>query len=176
MACAAWSPAGAPPAGAQDSAVSERSVKAAFLCKFAGYVEWPGDPPPGAGTLTIGVLGSADMAGELTRITADRTVDDRPVRVRTIGEGDSLSGLQVLFVGAAEGVPLADSLSRARGLPILIVTDAPGALGSGSIINFTVEHDRVRFEVSLSAAERSGLKLSSRLLTVAQRVERGEGS
>jgi hypothetical protein len=176
LACAAGLAADLPPAVAQGAAVSERSVKAAFLCKFAAYVEWPGDPQPDSGALTIGVLGSAGMAGELARITADRTVNDRPVRIRTLAEGDSLAGLRVIFVGADEGMPLAESLSRIRGLPILVVTDAPGALASGSIINFTAERDRVRFEVSLPAAERSGLKLSSRLLAVAQRVERDGGT
>jgi hypothetical protein len=89
--------------------------------------------------------------------------------------GDSLAGLQVLYVGNGTAEELPQSLAPARSLPILVVTDAPGALASGSVINFTVERDRVRFEVSLPAAERNGLKLSSRLLAVAQRVERGPG-
>ncbi len=158
--------------GADPEAVTERTVKAAFLYKFAGYVEWPDSGSAGGRPLTIGVLGSAEMAGELARITAGRSVNDRPVHVRRLVAGEPLAGLQVLFVGADAGPALGDSLSPARGLPILVVTDSPGALASGSIINFTFERDRVRFEVSLPAAERSRLKLSSRLLAVAQRVQR----
>ena len=38
------------------------------------------------------------------------------------------------------------------------------------MINFVVAERRVRFEIALDAAEKSGLKLSSRLLAVAQQV------
>jgi uncharacterized protein DUF4154 len=176
VAATAGAAIGSAPARAETAAVSERSVKAAFLYKFASYVEWPEASEMGGGPLTIGVLGSKDMAGELARITAGRTINERPVRVRRVMAGESLAGLQVLFVGEEPGAPIAKSLQPAIGLPILIVTDAPGALSRGSMINFTVERDRVRFEVSLPAAERVRLKLSSRLLAVAQRVEREPGS
>jgi hypothetical protein len=166
----AWLHAGAA-LGADGPPVTDRTVKAAFLYKFASYVEWPGAQPAAGTPLTIGVIGSSDMAGELSRITEGRTVNERPVQVRVLDAGGPLAGVQVLFVGS-RGSERDASLQAARGLPILVVTDAPGALASGSMINFTLDRDRVRFEVSLPAAESSHLKLSSRLLAVAQRVER----
>jgi YfiR/HmsC-like len=158
--------AAAPPA--------ERSIKAAYLYKFAGYVEWPDSG--GAQPLTIGVLESNEMASELARITAGRRINERPVHVRRLTGGDSLAGLHVLFVGGEDRERLDDLLEPARALPILTVTESTGALATGSVINFTIDHERVRFEVSLPAAERSNLKLSSRLLAVAQRVQRTAGS
>ena len=158
---------------AQGPEVDARTIKAAFLCKFPGYVEWPNGADPGNRPVTIGVLGAPEMAAELDRLLSGRQANERPVDVRAIADGESLAGLQVLYVGDGDAAAHSQSLLPARDLPILVVTDAPGALSSGSVINFTVERDRVRFEVSLPAAERSGLKLSSRLLAVAQRVERG---
>jgi hypothetical protein len=67
---------------------------------------------------------------------------------------------------------LDELLRPARLLPILTVTESPAALDAGSIINFMIEQERVRFEISLPAAERSGLRVSSRLLAVARRVTR----
>jgi hypothetical protein len=55
----------------------------------------------------------------------------------------------------------------------LIVTEWDGALAQGSIINFLIVEGRVRFEIALDAAEKRGLRLSSRLLTVAQSVRTG---
>ena len=49
----------------------------------------------------------------------------------------------------------------------------PGAIDVGSVINFVLVDNRVRFEISVGNAERHGLKVSSRLLAVAQRVEMG---
>jgi hypothetical protein len=53
------------------------------------------------------------------------------------------------------------------------VTESHGALAQGSMINFVLVDRRVRFEVALDAAEKNGLRLSSRLLAVAQQVRTG---
>ena len=44
-------------------------------------------------------------------------------------------------------------------------------LKAGSSINFSSESGRVRFSASSAAAEARGLKLSARLLAVAQTIE-----
>jgi len=53
------------------------------------------------------------------------------------------------------------------------VTESVGALAQGSVINFVIAERRVRFEVALDSAEKNKLKLSSRLLAVAQQVRTG---
>lgn len=153
--------------------VSATSVKAAFLYKFAGYVEWPAPPGETDAPITIGVAGADPFAAELAEITRGRTVAGRPISVRRVTADDSFDGLQILFIanqgrGGERGV-----LANARSRPILTVTESAGALADGSIINFTQDKDRVRFEISLYAAEQSMLKLNSRLLAVADSVHRG---
>ncbi len=157
---------------AQPSSVgaSERSVKAAFLYKFTEYVDWPATPATRDGPFTIGVLGSGAFADELLRMTENRTVDRRSIRVRRVSPSDAVDDLQVLFIAAEQRTRLSELLSPVRGRPILTVTESEGALANGSIINFTVAGDRVRFEISLDAAQASQLKLNSRLLAVAQAI------
>jgi hypothetical protein len=157
-----------PAAAAQ---VSERTIKAAFLYKFAEYVDWPMLPGENSDSpFTIGVLGSSALTDDLLRMTVDRMVDERPVRVRSVAPNDSIDDLQVLFIAGEEHGQLGALLSSVKGRPILTVTETVGALSDGSIINFTVMGERVRFEVSLAAAESSRLRLSSRLLAVAEHV------
>jgi YfiR/HmsC-like len=150
----------------------ERSVKAAYLFKFLGYVDFldKGGAEPG-GPLTVGVLGADDVAAELARITAGRTVNGRPVAVRSLREGESLAGLQMLYAGAVNDLPKV--LRNAAQNGALGVADDENGLQQGAVINFRMVEDRVRFEVSLPAAERSNLKLSSRLLSVAWHVQKG---
>ena len=50
------------------------------------------------------------------------------------------------------------------------VTDEDDGLNQGSVLNFVTVNRRVRFEVSLTAADRLRLKISSELLAVAVRV------
>ncbi len=156
-----------------DAAVAPSTLKAAFLYKFAGYVEWP-DPPKSADSpITIGVAGADPFAAELTEMTRGRTVAGRPINVRRMMAGDSFDDLQILFVGGQAHPGERGLLADARSRPILTVTETAGALAEGSIINFTQDKDRVRFEISLYAAEHSQLKLNSRLLAVADSVHRG---
>jgi YfiR/HmsC-like len=158
---------------APSAVATEHEVKAAFLYKFLGYVEWPptvaGDP---GSPITIGVIGAADVAADLARIASGRGVDNRPVMVRTVAEEDSLAGIQVLFLGGTDRARLNRMLKAAQQRSILTVTEADGALGQGSVINFRTVDGRVRFEVSLEAADKSNIKLSSRLLAVALNVQR----
>jgi hypothetical protein len=146
----------------------ERGVKAAFLYKFLGYVEYPQD----SGPLVVGVLGADDIGTELVRITTGRNVGGRPVAVRMLRDGDAMTGLHMVFVGA-DAARTASVLNAARQQGVLTVTEQDSGLQQGSVINFRLVEDRVRFEVSLPAAEKSGIKLSSRLLSVAYYVLKG---
>jgi hypothetical protein len=78
----------------------------------------------------------------------------------------------ILFLGAAVGEALKRTVAAATRHPnrMLVVTDAPDGLDAGAAINFVIKENRVRFEVSPAAAAAEGLKLSSRLLAVADRV------
>jgi hypothetical protein len=159
FAAALW-PAGA---GAQQS--SEHSVKAAFLYKFAAYVEWPATRPDAP--FVIATLAADEVAAELASILPGRAVAGRPAVVRKVKEGEPLQDVQMLFVGKRAG-EARDVIEAARKQGILIVTET--SLEQGGTINFVVAENRVSFEVSLEAAERSGLRISSRMLSVARRV------
>lgn len=169
-----------PPCLAQTSVLgtpagtSEGRVKAAFLFRFIGYVEWPATSFSGADSpYVIGVLHADDIAEELTAIAAGRTVSNRPVIVKRLQANDTFNGLHVLFIGASARGRQAQWLKSLHQQPVLLVTDAEGALAQGSMINFRLVEDRVRFEVALAQAEQSGLKFNSRMLGVALSVIKG---
>jgi ABC-type sugar transport system substrate-binding protein len=152
-----------------DPRALERNVKAAFLYKFMSYVEWPADVP----VMTIGVIGADDMAAALTAVTAGRTINGKALVVRQLADNDPLTGVQAIFVDGLDGPQLSAVLRRAQQRSVLSVTDDAGGLARGSVIGFRVLEGRVRFDVSLEAAERSGLRLSSRMLAVAHQVQKG---
>lgn len=152
------------------TAARDSAVKAAFLYQFGSFVEWPPGTFQGpADPLVIGVLGDEPVRQDLEQLAAGRTVEGRPVRVRALGESDSPAGVHVLYVGKVRPSRRRELLAAAR--PVLVVTQQEGALQAGSVINFTAEGARVRFAVSLASAEARGLRLSARLLAVAQSVE-----
>ena len=150
-------------------AYSDDEVKAAFLYRFTGFVDWP-DRSLETEQFTIAVLGSRPVARELSRLLARYPVKTLPARVRVVVDPAQARDAHVLFVGAGYGGDLRQVVSTLGAQPVLLVTDRPGALDEGSAVNFLVVDRRVRFEVALGAAHRAGLKVSSQLLAVAARV------
>ena len=157
-----------------DEANLERNVKAAFLYKFLGYVDFPESATPGIGEpLVIGVVGADSVAEELGRITAGRSMNGRAVVVRKLRAGEAPGKLHLLFIGGDDdAADMEKALAGVRQTPVLTVTETGPNLRQDSVINFRVVDERVRFEVSLDAAEKNNLKLSSRLLAVAYKVQR----
>jgi hypothetical protein len=156
-----------------DAANLERSVKAAFLYKFLGYVDYPEAATPGLGEpLVIGILSADDVADELRRITIGRSMNGRTVVVRKLRPGEALGKVHMLFIGDDDAADAEKVLAAVRQTPVLTVTETGRNLRTDSVINFRVVDERVRFEVSLDAAEKNNLKLSSRLLAVAYKVQR----
>lgn len=163
------------PCSAQDAVqASEYGIKAAYLFKFVGYVEWP-PQALGNAPLAIGVLESDAMTEELARVANGRSSGGRTVAVRRLERGDPLTGLHVVFVGRSARDALARVLRAAQGRPLLTVTEADEGLAAGGMINFVVVEQKVRFDVALAPADAVSLKISSRLLAVARRVVPGPG-
>ena len=146
----------------------EVQVKAAYLYKFAGFVDWPApafarpDSP-----LVIGVAGNDELAAQLEHVVSGRSVGGHPLAVRRVHRGDALAGLHVLYAGSGDAAGTA-LLAAARGLPLLTVGDADDA--PSAMIRFHMVEGRLRFGVALAQVGPSGLKISARLLAAAWRV------
>ena len=104
----------------QAAVFSADAVKAAFLYRFASYVEWPEDAP--TGPLVIAVSGADEVATQLGDLLPRVNVNGRAVAVRRVSKPAELDGVHILYVGP-------DALARTRALrsaalnrPILIVT------------------------------------------------------
>lgn len=150
------------------AAETEPAVKAAYLFKFLSYIDWSGQPfdSPEA-PIVIGVLGADEVQASLLDITRSHPAQGRPVVVRAVPPGDGCAGIHMLFVGRGAQAEL-DRLRGTQGL--LLVSEADGALDHGAMVNLVRAGDHIRFEVAPEAAERSGVHISSRMLSVAQRV------
>lgn len=150
---------------------SEAELKAAFLYHFGSYVEWPATAfDDDASPFVIGLVGAADVLAPLAAIARGRTVLERPVAVRQFAPGEDPGSAHILFIGEdVRPGPADDMLARARGLPVLMVTET--VYVGDAAIRFVIEQDRVRFDVSLAAVHDAGLRMSSRLLAIARRVE-----
>ena len=149
---------------------SEDAVKAAYLYRFAGYIAWPADTP-GEAPFVIDVLGAPGIARELRRLLPDHPINGKVAQVRDIADQHDIGNAQVVYFAAGHAESIHSLSPESTGNSMLLVTDEEGGLRAGSALNFVTIDRNIRFEVSLTAAERWRLKISSELLAVAIRVQ-----
>jgi hypothetical protein len=149
---------------------SGEAVKAAYLYRFTQYIEWPAAPST-AEPFTIAVLDAPGVAAELRRILPNHPIKNSAAQVREIARIQDLGAAQMLFIGSPQIDRVRSAIAALTARPVLVVTDAEQGLEAGSVLNFVMLEHRVRFEVSLIAADRSQLRISAELLGVATRVQ-----
>jgi YfiR/HmsC-like len=152
---------------------SAEVVKAAYLYRFTQYVEWP-ESTPAEAPFTIAVLDAPGVAAELRRLLPNHTIKNATAEVREITRVQDLGNAQMLYIGTAQMDRVREAIAAIVPRPVLVVTDAEHGLSAGSVLNFVMLERRVRFEVSLMAADRSRLRISAELLGVATRVQASE--
>jgi hypothetical protein len=151
--------------------VDEYQVKAAFLFNFAKFVEWPNEAfsDPNA-PLVITVFGEDPFNGSLEAVKG-KLVNNRKLTIRRVKDIQEIGKSNVLFVSPSARKELWRILEALQGQNVLTVGEDGAFTQCGGIINFVKEDNRVRFEVNVTAAERAGLKISSRLLALARVVK-----
>lgn len=146
----------------------EYALKAAFLFNFVKFVEWPpaafaGDRAP----MTICVYGDDPFGRTLDALVAGERAGERSLQVRRPDSFAGLEGCHVLFVSRSKKDRLEEVLAQVQGEPVLTVGDTDGFLRAGGVINFVLEGSKVRFLIDQAAAERNGLRISSKLMRLA---------
>jgi hypothetical protein len=151
----------------------ERRIKAVFLYRFPEFINWPEAGTPSANLpFVIDVVGGCSIVNELRQVTQSHLLQGRPVKVKQAQDLSALDDADIVFICDGERARIKQLIQAAPG-KALVVTESPGALSDGSVINFVLSNYRVRFEISLDAAKRRGLHVSSRLLDVALAVKTG---
>ena len=158
---------------AAEPVVAEYEVKGAFLLNFTKFVDWPPQVFKGPGDpIAICVLGQSPFGPELDRAAREMVVADRTVSVRQVADEQQASQCQIVFMGASESKHWRAWLEALRGRSVVTVGESEGFLTNGGVVNFKLEGDRVRIEISTAAADLAGLHISAKLLNLAQSERR----
>ncbi len=179
-------------AGAADGKPADsRAQKVRYLLNFTEYVEWPArkftdDQAP----IVIGIIGEDPFGEELTAQAA-RHRGRRPLEIRRFKgmnehrgtelpsprpdplaprrqyKAQELRACHVLYISRSEDAFL-DQIFRIVGAShVLTVGEKLAFARQGGVICLYDQPPSLGFEISLAAAETAGLKISSRLLDLA---------
>ena len=150
----------------------EAAVKAAFLYNFTKFIDWPSAAfPDAAAPFTVCLFAGDDFRREVETMMTGEQVHGRRVALASPQDADDLKGCHLVYFSREHGDRASRRLTAVREAPVLTVGEGRRFLDQGGLIAFSIDNDRVRFDISKRAAERAGLNISAKLLRVARSVE-----
>jgi hypothetical protein len=155
----------------------ELQVKAAFLYNFAKFVEWPSDTRSGgsSGSLAFCVFGDEPLFTALTQSLVGKTINGRAL-VAVQAEGPQRGQrCDIAFIGVAEKKRMDEVLDGFAGAGVLSISDLDQFARHGGMIELTRKADKIRFAVNIDAVNRNGVRISSKLLQLAEVVHQSHG-
>lgn len=145
---------------------SEYDVKAAMLYNFAKFVQFPQERAGESDELQLCILG-VDPFGVSMNSVEGKIAQGRRVTVRRLESSEELGRCHIVFVSSSERENLGGILALASGLT---VSEIERFAKRGGMVGLVNQRNRVRIQVNLEAAESAGLRISSKLLQVANIV------
>lgn len=141
-------------------AAQESKYKALYLFNFTKYINWENEE------ITIGVIGNSPVLIELQSL-----VKQNPkINLVKIAGDEKVSECDMIFLPSAQGrnFNLINSKSKRN---VIIVSEDEDFISKGAEMAFYVENDKLKFMVSRSALDDSGIKMSSTFLSNARMVD-----
>ena len=154
---------------AADASV-EPHVKAAFLYNFVKFVEWADDRALN-GPVTVCVAGSPAVAASLKGAAQQYRADARELAVQQVTSDSVLTACQLVYIAESDEQRARHWLATLSGSTAFTVSDFERFARLGGVANFFVQDGRLRFAINVDAARRASLRISSRMLALAQIVK-----
>jgi hypothetical protein len=163
---------------AEPAAPNEDQVKAAFLLNFPKYVEWPaGTFADASAPIVLTIIADKAVEKEARQMAEGKLFAGRPVEIRSAAASDQIAeDCRILFIGFAEERRSPEIVAGLAGRSVLTIGECDDFFEDGGMIKLVRRDHKIHLEINLLPAKSSGLKLSSRLLSVAEVVKRRKGA
>jgi YfiR/HmsC-like len=157
--------------GGQEESMDEYKLKSAILYHLTQFVEWPDTAYPDRhAPILLCILGQDPFANSLASGIPKESDSGRAMQIRHLQSDVEFPGCHILYISSSERKTVAHTFSILNGFSILTVGEMAQFANHGGIVQFSLEDRHVRFAINVDAASRAGLKISSKLLALAQIV------
>jgi len=157
-------------ATAQAAGFGKYDVEAAYLSNFGKFVQWPSGTFTSPSTpIVLGVYGETPVNGCLGDIVRGKTINGRQIVLQPVSF-NTVQNCQILFISPSERKNLVAVVRKLSGAGVLTVTENVDPSQSGAMINFVRKNRQILLEINDLAARQAGLKISSKLLSLATKI------
>ncbi|MBN2102668.1 YfiR family protein [bacterium] len=154
---------------------SEYEIKAAFIYNFAKFVEWPPESEQAArDSIIIGILGQDPFGSLMEQVIGGKTAHGKTISIERYQSLEQARHCHILFISDSKLSRLSHIIEQLADKHILTVGEMETFAREGGMIYLYVQEKRIRFKINMDAANAAQLKLSSKLLKLAEIVRNTE--
>lgn len=147
----------------------EQGIKAGFLIGFADFIKWKDKQTSSKESLQIGILGTGPFKEMLEKAAASKKNSSRSIVVKSFSSPEEIEPVHVLFVCEGEETQWENVFQVCKDNQILSVSDMPEFTDEGGMLQFIKVKNRIKFRINVTHAEEANIKISSKLLRLAER-------
>jgi len=150
---------------------NEYELKSVMILNLARFVEWPSNAFANSDSpMVIGVLGHNPFGDNLEKAVKGEIVNGHPFVVEYYDSLRSIKTCHILYICLSEKSNVASILSKIKGQPTLSVSELEGFsnLPGGMVRFYTNDQKKIRLRLNLDSARSEGLRVSSKLIQVAE--------
>lgn len=147
---------------AQNSISSAQSM---FIYNFTRFTDWPENAK--TGNFIITVIGNSDVISDLESFCVGKKVGLQNIVIKKVKEIEEITSTHILFVSYNKSAKMSEIVSKIAGSYTLLIAEKAGLCANGAAINFVLNEDKLRFELKVANATKYGLKINSKLESMA---------
>jgi hypothetical protein len=144
-------------------------LKAAYIERITRFVEWPDSEIINkSDTIVFGFANDKKFEQFAINIFKTQKIIDRPVKIISVNNKEDLGQCQLCYVGHLNVETLNSYISLSNKNKILLFGHSDGYAALGIHINFYIEENKLKFEISRNSTQTAGFKISHLLLKTAR--------
>lgn len=160
------------PGNASGQQYSDNELRAAFICNFAKFVEWPSNSfISNSSPIVIGFLNDSTLASVTEKIANSMNIGGRKLQIIKCKNAEQAMHCNILYLSPSEKDQFSVILEKLSKLPILTVSETEGFCLLKGMINFSKGKNKFGFEINVNSAKQKGIKISSKLLGLATIIQ-----
>ncbi len=141
------------------------NAQAMFLYNFSKLIKWPENATQG--DFVFGVVGNMEVYNNLVQITNGKKIGMQNITVKYFKEAKEISNCHIIFIANNKITQFNEIMAKAQNKAVLIVTEKKGMINSGSVIDFVITENKLRYIVSDENARKNNLVLSKNIQDMA---------
>jgi hypothetical protein len=137
--------------------------KSMFVYNFIKHIQWPAD----ISIVRIGITGSdADLKIAFEKMAKTKSTASQQIIIEKF-EGNKVNDFQIIYFDSKAATSLfSEVIGLSRNMPIVLISENDAWIEKGAYISFRLVDNKLKFLINKGAFDKSGLRVSSALLSM----------